>query len=507
VAPARTIVDLIESGTTDAHALVVPDGSAAYSYGQLADAVASVAAALHDAEVRHGDRVALAAADSLQFLLLLFGALAAGATVAPLNPAYTEHEFAISLRDIAPRCLLLPGGNLRPARAAAKAAEIALVDIAAEEPRAGRTLGVSRGSVNAAGPDDIALLLHTSGTTSTPKQVPLLHRNLVASARTIAAFYDLDRHDVAYCAMPLFHVHGLVATVLATLTSGGTVVVPRRFTPRGLLDHLEPHGVTWFSASPTIHTMIAERNAKARRQTPTAHQLRFLRSCSSTLPERLRSHVEESFHVPLLEAYGMTEASHQISSNPLPPQRRLGGSVGIPTGTEVAVLDNSDTFLPCDRTGEIVLRGPNVMPGYLDDPSANTAAFFEGWFRTGDLGAIDRLGYLRLEGRIKDMVNRGGENISPYEVEEVLTTHPGVREAACFAIPDRKYGEEVVAAVVLAEDVTTDELLAHCRERLAAYKAPKRLYVVDRIPRTPTGKLQRRRLPSLLGIGADPGSP
>jgi acyl-CoA synthetase (AMP-forming)/AMP-acid ligase II len=419
VSPPRTIVDLLESGEADAPALVVPNGSPSYSYsyGQLADAVVDVAVALHGAGVRRGDRVALASADSLQFLMLLFGALAAGATVAPLNPAYTAREFEVYLRDIAPRLLLLPRGSLPAARAAARAAEIAFVDIAADELRAGRgTLAESRRGAEAPDPDDIALLLHTSGTTSTPKQVPLLHRNLVASASTIAAFYDLDQQDVAYCAMPLFHVHGLVATVLATLASGGTVVVPRRFTPRGLLDHLEPYGVTWFSAGPTIHAMIAERNANARRPAP-AHQLRFLRSCSSALPERLRAHVEESFHVPLLEAYGMTEASHQISSNPLPPRRRLGGSVGIPTGTEVAVVDDGGGFLPRDRTGEIVVRGPNVMPGYLNNPGGNTAAFFEGWFRTGDLGTIDRVGYLRLEGRIKDMVNRGGENVSPYEVE------------------------------------------------------------------------------------------
>jgi acyl-CoA synthetase (AMP-forming)/AMP-acid ligase II len=507
VSPLRTIVDLLESGGTHAPALVAPDGSAPYSYGQLADAVGGVAATLHRANIRRGDRVALAAGDGLQFLLLLFGALAAGAAVAPLNPAYTEPELEVLLRDIAPKLLVLPGEGLLAARGAASAADIAVVDIAADERRAGRdTIANGRRHTEIPGPDDVALLLHTSGTTSAPKHVPLLHRHLVASANTIAEFYDLDRQDVAYCAMPLFHVHGLVATVLATLASGGTVVVPRRFTPRGLLDHLEPHGVTWFSASPTIHTMVVERSAKLPRRAP-ARPLRFLRSCSSALPEPLRAQLEESFHAPVLEAYGMTEASHQISSNPLPPRRRLGGSVGIPTGTEVAVIDDCGTFLPHDRTGEVVVRGLSVMSGYLNDPEANAAAFVENWFRTGDLGTIDRAGYLRLEGRIKEMVSRGGENVSPYEIEEVLMAHAGVREAACFGIADRKYGEEVVAAVVLGADATVNEVLAHCNERLASYKVPKTLYVVDLIPRTPTGKLQRRRLPALLGIGSEPDRP
>jgi acyl-CoA synthetase (AMP-forming)/AMP-acid ligase II len=266
-----------------------------------------------------------------------------------------------------------------------------------------------------------------------------------------------------------------------------------------LLAALEPSKVTWFSAGPTSYSMILERDEKSGGAAASS-RLRFLRSCSSALPATLMTRVEERFGVPLLEAYGMTEASHQIASNPLPPSTRAAGSVGVATGTEVAILGRGGKFLTTGEQGEVCVRGLGITPGYLGNPEANASSFFDGWFRTGDLGTLDAAGYLRLEGRIKEMVIRGGENISPYEVEEALTLHPSVREAACFGLADEKYGEEVAAVVALDGDASVDELLAHCRERLAAFKVPKTLYIVDAIPRTATGKLQRQRLPSLLGL-------
>jgi acyl-CoA synthetase (AMP-forming)/AMP-acid ligase II len=455
-------------------------GGGTFAFGDVSESAAALAGRLRAGGVEPGDRVALAEPDGPQFLRLLFGVLAAGAAAAPLNPAYTEDEFRFYLDDLRPRLLLLPPDGLPAARAAAAALGVQVAE--------GRSAGTATSDVGEPSPDDIALLLHTSGTTSRPKQVPLLHRNLVASARNIARFYELGRDDVSYCAMPLFHVHGLVASILAALAAGGRVVVPQRFTPRGLLDDVAEHDVTWFSAGPTLFTMILERDAKSRDVAATP-RLRFLRSCSSALSPALMARVEERFGVALVEAYGMTEASHQMTSNPLPPGRREPGSVGVPSGTEVKLV-----------SGEVCIRGPGVTPGYLGNPEANAESFVDGWFRTGDLGAIDEDGYLRLQGRIKEMVIRGGENISPYEVEAALTSHPAVREAACFGLPDEKYGEEVAAVVALEREANVDELLAHCRERLAAFKAPKTLYVVDTIPKTATGKLQRQRLPALLGL-------
>jgi acyl-CoA synthetase (AMP-forming)/AMP-acid ligase II len=489
-----TVLALLAGEDPEAPALVVPDGEAV-TYAGLQKSAAALAASLRAAGIEGGARVALAVPDGPSFLRALLGVLAAGAAAAPLNPAYTEDEFRFYLEDLSPKLLLLPEEGVAAARAAADGLG---VEVVTTDALAGGT-ATRPADGHAPGPDDVALLLHTSGTTSRPKQVPLLHRNLAASARTIAAGYGLGAEDVSYCAMPLFHIHGLVASVLAALAGGGSVVVPRRFTPGGFLDDLGRFGVTWASAGPTIYTMVLERSAKTGRAT-AAPQLRFLRSCSSALSPALMTQVEEHFGVPLVEAYGMTEASHQMSSNPLPPAERKPGSVGVRTGTDIGILGTGGAFVSAGESGEVCVRGAGITPGYLANPDANAAAFFDGWFRTGDVGSLDADGYLRLEGRIKEMVIRGGENISPYEVEAALLAHAGVREAACFGVPDEKYGEEVAAVVVAHGELDVEELLAHCRERLAAFKAPKRVYVVDAIPKTATGELQRQRMPGLLDL-------
>jgi acyl-CoA synthetase (AMP-forming)/AMP-acid ligase II len=471
-----------------ATALVAADDGARTSYADLAADVDALAGKLRAAGVERGDRVALVVPEGPPFVRLLLAVAAAGAAAAPLNPAYTRDEFAFYLDDLAPRLLLLPEGDLPAARAAA-GERVRVVDVAGPE-----LLPGAPAAYEGAGPDDVALLLHTSGTTSRPKQVPLLQRNLTASAHSIADFYALGRDDVAYCAMPLFHVHGLVASMLAALAGGGAVVVPSRFAPRRFWSQAREHGATWFSCGPTLHQMILER--RDGEPPPT---LRFVRSCSSALTPELMARTEEVYGVPMLEAYGMTEASHQMTSNPLPPGRRVPGSVGVPSGVEIRLVDGSGADV---EVGEVVIRGPGVTPGYLANPQANAESFFgEGWFRTGDRGRLDG-GYLWLEGRIKEMILRGGENISPYEIEEVLLAHPAVRDAVAFGIDDEKYGEEVGAAVALAGDADEQALRDWCRERLAAFKVPRTIFVLDAIPRTATGKLQRKRVgQQLVGRG------
>jgi oxalate---CoA ligase len=345
--------------------------------------------------------------------------------------------------------------------------------------------------------EDIALLLHTSGTTSRPKQVPLLQRNLMSSARTIADFYALGTDDVSYCAMPLFHVHGLVASTFGALAGGGTVVVPRRFAPRAFWPQLRRYGVTWFSAGPTLHQTILER-ADAEGPPDT---LRFARSCSSALTPALMERAERILGVPMLEAYGMTEASHQMASNPLPPYDRKPGSVGVAAGSEIRIVDTRGNTMPVGSSGEVAIKGPGVTLGYLNNAQANADSFFDGWFRTGDRGVLDDEGYLRLEGRLKEMILRGGENISPYEIEEVLLKHPAVTDAICFGVDDEKYGERVGAAITLGGVATERELIEYCRERLAAFKVPEVIHVLDAIPRTATGKVQRKRVGETLSKG------
>ena len=413
---------------------------------------------------------------------------------APLNPAYTVEEHSFYIGDIEPRLVVVAAGEGVTARSATPEG-IALADAATRSDGrlalsiAGTTVEPTTGRTNAE-PEDIALILHTSGTTSRPKQVPLLQRNLVASAMTIADFYALGPDDVSLCVMPLFHIHGLVASTLAAFAGGGSVVAPKRIAPKRVWQQLNEHGVTWFSAGPTLHHMLLDRAGDAV-PPPT---LRFTRSCSSALSPALFERAEATYGVPMLEAYGMTEASHQMSSNPLPPSERIVGSVGVSTGTEIGIADREGRFLAVGEAGEVCIRGPGVTPGYLENPEANDASFFDGWFRTGDQGTVDENGYLTLVGRLKEMILRGGENISPLEIEEALLAHEGVVEAVAFGIGDEKYGEIVGAAVSLSLQASEDDLIAHCRGRLAAFKVPTAIHVLDAIPRTATGKVQRRRI-------------
>lgn len=493
-----TLQQIVGCGEPAHPAIASPEDGVALSYGRLDRATTFFAGLLATVGVERGDRGAIVLANGPEFLQVLLAVTSLGAAAAPLNPAYTRDEFAFYLGDIRPRVLLVPPGEATAAREAAQAETV----IAEVVVRADGAIGLlidgrdvtTETAFTPALPDDVALLLHTSGTTSRPKQVPLLHRNLLASARSIGAHYELSPTDVSFCAMPLFHVHGLVGSTLSTLLTGGTVVVPRRLSPSRFEDQARAFGVTWFSAGPTFHHMLLERA-----DSPTANipSLRFVRSCSSALAPALLKRVETRFGAPMLEAYGMTEASHQIASNPLPPAARVAGAVGVPTGTEVRIVSRSGQTAPDGTAGEVQIKGPGVTPGYLSNPDANAEAFVDGWFRTGDLGVLEN-GYLRLRGRLKEMILRGGENVSPAEIEDILLGHPAVVDAACFGIPDEKYGEEVAVAVSLNSEATEPELIAYCRERLTTFKVPKQIFVLDAVPRTVTGKLQRRRIAAQL---------
>jgi acyl-CoA synthetase (AMP-forming)/AMP-acid ligase II len=331
--------------------------------------------------------------------------------------------------------------------------------------------------------------------------VPLTHANLAISAANIARHYALGADDVSMCVMPLFHVHGLVASTLATFASGGTVVLPAKFNPLAFWRIARDHGVTWYSAVPTLHQLLLARAADpgSSRRPAGAERLRFIRSCSAALPPRVMHTLEDAFGAPVLEAYGMTEAAHQMASNPLPPAERRPGSVGRGTGVRISIMDAHGRHVAAGRRGEVVIQGANVIRGYENNPEANAVSFVDGWFRTGDQGYLDQDGYLHLVARIKELINRGGEKISPREIDEVLLTHPAVSEAVSFGVPHATWGEEVAAAVVVRQPVSEAELLAHCRERLADYKAPKQIHVTEVIPRTATGKVKRGAVAKAFG--------
>jgi acyl-CoA synthetase (AMP-forming)/AMP-acid ligase II len=485
------LADLFQRVPSQKIAVVLPERNVRISYGQLRDQVAAVAESLAACGIRRGDRVALALPNGLPAIVGFLAASTAG-TAAPLNPAYKEDEFKFYLEDTNARVLLLPPDGADDARRAA-GDQVPVVTIDLTETGQVRLPDVTtRQSFDGPSVDDVALVLHTSGSTGRPKRVPLLHRNLTVSAGNVARSYALSEDDVSLCVMPLFHVHGLVASTLATLATGGTIVVPGKFNPLSFWRVARDHGATWYSAAPTIHQLLVARADPAVGRPVGAERLRFIRSCSASLAPQLMHDLEAAFGAPVLEAYGMTEAAHQMASNPLPPADRKPGSVGRGTNVRISIMDGEGRHLAAGERGEVVIQGPNVVSGYENNPEANASSFTDGWFRTGDQGFLDDEGYLTLVGRIKELINRGGEKISPREVDEVLLAHPSIAEAVCFGVPHASWGEEVAAAVVLRHPVSEGDLLAYCRERLADYKRPKQIYITDAIPRTATGKIQRR---------------
>ncbi len=489
-----TLMDVFSAEFDRRTAVVIPHESLRVTHAALRRQIEALAAALHRGGIRPGDPVSIVLPNGLEYLATFLAVTWARAVAAPLNPAYKVEEFKFYMEDAGARLVILAPGE-HPARTAAAQLNLPVWEVRRDA--SGNVVfdgpALPAGAVNPEPPrpDDVALFLHTSGTTSRPKGVPLRHANLMASLRNITATYALTPDDTSLIAMPLFHVHGLLGATLSSLRAGGTVVVPPRFSATGFWDLARAHRVTWYSAVPTIHQILLSR-ADAD-QAPRGG-LRFIRSCSAALAPVVFTQLEERFGAPVLEAYGMTEASHQMASNPLPPQPRKPGTVGRGTGVEVVILDEQGNLLPSGRQGEVSIRGPNVMQGYHHNPEANAKAFSNGYFRTGDQGFLDADGYLTLTGRIKELINRGGEKISPLEVDAVLLEHPAVAEAVAFAVADLKYGEEVHGAVVLKAAADAEEILAFCRTRLADFKVPKRLHITDVLPRTATGKIQRRHV-------------
>jgi acyl-CoA synthetase (AMP-forming)/AMP-acid ligase II len=487
----RTLADLLELGLGDNPAIILPEAGVQVTYDSLRAQVFALADALAAGGIRRGDRVAMVLPNGLP-AIVSFLAASISATAAPLNPAYPYEEFCFYLEDTNARALLCPPKGAEEARRAAADRNIPVYSVDVDTSGNVHLVDAPTGTAaTAPSATDIALILHTSGSTGRPKRVPLQHANLVASAINIAKTYALSPDDVAMCIMPLFHIHGIVASTLAPLLSGGTVVAPNKFNALTFWRTVREHRVTWYSGVPTMHQLLL---ARARREhSDHAPSLRFVRSASAPLAPEIIQRLEDTFGVPFVEAYGMTEAAHQMSSNPLPPRYRKHGSVGMPSGIRISIMDEAGKHLGANERGEVVIQGPSVFSGYENNPEANAKAFVDGWFRTGDQGLIDGDGYLHLTGRIKDLIIRGGENVAPREIDEVLLRHPAVSDAVTFGCPHPTLGEEVAAAVVLHEPhgATESALLEFCRSRLAEFKCPKKIHLVKSIPTTSTGKIRR----------------
>ncbi len=491
-----TLLDVLQFA--DSHtAIVVPELGIKVTYDSLRQQVLVMANALASAGIRRGDAVAIALPNGLPAIVSFLAASIAG-IAAPLNPAYPYEEFHFFLGDTNARVLLCPPVGAEFVRTAATDRKIPIFSVEMTEQGIARIVDAPSGT-KAAEPtaDDIALVLHTSGSTGRPKRVPLRHFNLAVSSANIANTYALTPADVSLCIMPLFHVHGLIGSTMASLLSGGTVVVPTKFNALSFWRTAREHHVTWYSGVPTMHQLLL---ARTRQKPADAASLRFIRSCSAPLSSELIHKIEGLFGVPFVEAYGMTEAAHQMTSNPLPPRHRKAGSVGVGAGLRISIMNKDGNHLGTNQRGEVAIQGANVFRGYENNADANARAFVSGWFRTGDQGYLDTDCYLHLTGRIKDIVIRGGENIAPHEVDEVLLRHPAVAAAVTFGCAHPTLGEEVAAAVVLHEKngATEAELIKHSREFLAEYKCPTKIYLVESIPTTATGKIRRRAVAAAL---------
>jgi oxalate---CoA ligase len=511
---ASTIQDLLKVGGDDATALSSP-GGVPLTYRALRAHVADIGRALNAHGIGAGDRVGIVL-DNGPEMAAAFLSIASAATAAPLNPSYRAEEFEFYLTDLGAKLLVVAQGKDSPAVGVAEKLGVPIARLVAEPDRGAGTFSLEfddtvsppRSSHASQVPaprtphaDDIALVLHTSGTTSRPKIVPLAHKNIAASASNIRNTLALTANDRGLAIMPLFHIHGLIAALSAPLSAGGEVVCSPGFNALKFFSWFSDVRPTWYTGVPTMHQAILLRAAN-NPDALNGHRLRFIRSSSSALPPTVIAELERVFAVPVVEAYGMTEAAHQMASNPLPPAQRKPGTVGPSGGPEIRVVDDTGTTVPRGATGEIVIRGPNVMREYENNPKANADAFYDGWFRTGDQGVMDEDGYVAITGRLKEIINRGGEKISPREVDEIIMEHPAVHQCVTFAMPHEMLGEEVAAAIVLKQgkEATDRELRDFASSRLAPFKVPRKILILTEIPVGATGKLQRIGLAQKLGL-------
>lgn len=496
-----TMHHILSIGTADNIALTAPD-RADTSYQMLREHCQNIGRQLASQGLTHTDRVAIVLPNGPE-MATAFLAVSSYMSAAPLNPAYKQSEYQFYLEDLKPKLVIVAQGSDNPVRKAAAGLHIPVVEavIGDDMPAGLFTLFDTEQDIEPASASDEALVLHTSGTTSRPKVVPLLQSNILASAQNISAALELSADDHCLNIMPLFHIHGLIAVLAASMFKGASVCCSSGFNAIGFMELAKQQQISWYSGVPTMHQAILLR-AKRQPQAAQDLNLRFIRSSSASLPPAVFDELVEMFGCPVIEAYGMTEAAHQMTSNPLGAGKQKAGHVGIITSPQVCIMDEAGTILEQGAEGEVCIKGDNVTPGYENNDAANASSFTHGWFRTGDQGVFDADGYLKITGRLKEIINKGGEKVSPLEVDNILMEHPAIQQVVTFAVADKMLGEEIAAAVVLADNqnLTEAELKAYASEHLAKFKIPKHIRFLDEIPKGATGKLQRIGLAEKLGL-------
>ncbi len=501
----KTIYEIIASNDKDSIVFEAPN-EAKTTYHELKEYINLSYKQLSSLNLNSNDKIGIVLNNG-SAMAATFIAIASNFVSCPLNPSFTKEEFKFYFKDLDLKIVIIEKNKSTLAREAADELNIRVINLSSKNIQNVTSLDIDIKEkqampYNKYSEKNIAMVLHTSGTTSRPKMVPLTHKNLVASAKNISRTLNLNKNDKCLNIMPMFHIHGLVAAILAPIYNGGSIIAPSGFNALQFFKWVNEFKPTWYTAVPTMHQTIlarSERNKEIIKNNP----LKFIRSSSASLPSIVMQNLEKAFRTSVIESYGMTEAAHQMTSNPLPPKKRKAGFVGIKAGPEVALLKNKKIIKnKANIEGQIIIRGNNVTEGYLNNEKANSESFYKGWFLTGDEGIFDEEGYLKISGRIKEIINRGGEKISPKEIDETLMDHESVQQAVAFSVPHEKLGEELSAAVVLKEnsDCSEEDLKNYCKNKLAKFKIPRNIIIIDSIPKGPTGKLQRIGLAEKLRI-------
>ena len=472
------------------------------SYGEFKIFNEKISRQLAATNVKNSDRAAIVLPNG-PLMASSFLSISSYMSAAPLNPSYKQEEFEFYLDDLKPKFLLVEPNSKSLAVIAAKNLNIPVFEMKISVNQPLGTFELFDKETNYKNPNDYdeALVLHTSGTTSRPKIVPLSNLNIFTSAVNISKSLKLTADDHCLNIMPLFHIHGLIAVLSASAKVGASVCASNGFNALKFLDLAETQNITWYSGVPTMHQAILLRAQKNSNKAKKLN-LRFIRSSSASLPPAIFEQLNDIFQTPVIEAYGMTEATHQMASNPLPPAIQKPGLVGMPAGPEICIMNDKNEKLSQGEIGEICIKGDNVTNGYENNPEANKQSFVNDWFRTGDEGFFDEDGYLKISGRLKEIINKGGEKISPLEVDNILMDFPPIDQALCFGYKDKMLGEDIAVAIKLKENksCTEDDIKSYANEKLAKFKIPKKIFIVEDIPKGATGKLQRIGLAKKFGL-------
>ena len=471
-------------------------------YGELKLFVNKISRQLAGNGITNKDRAAIILPNG-PYMASSFLAISSYMSAAPLNPAYKTNEYEFYLKDLSPKIVIVEPNSKNNVIEVAKKLKIPICEIKIQKDSPSGLFDLFEKSSEYSLPEenDEALVLHTSGTTSRPKIVPLTNKNIFSSAVNISKSLELSEIDHCLNIMPLFHIHGLIAILATSMKVGASVCASNGFNAIKFLELAKSEKITWYSGVPTMHQAILLRTEK-NLELAKDLKLRFLRSSSASLPPAVFEKLNSIFKCPVIEAYGMTEATHQMTSNPLPPKIQKPGFVGIPAGPDVCIMDDNDKILNQGEVGEVCIKGNNVTLGYDNNPEANKKSFLNGWFRTGDQGYFDQDGYLKISGRLKEIINKGGEKISPLEVDNILMDHPLIEQAVCFGYEDKMLGEEIAAAIIVKEGQNFSEIDVknYAEEKLAKFKIPKKIFFVNEIPKGATGKLQRNVLAKNFGL-------